>query len=73
MKLSPQEKEAQRKVFRAMSPEKKAEHIYTYYKWPILLALIALLILGSTVYRQLTKKEPVVSFSHPMSAPDFRD
>ena len=60
MKLSPQEKEAQRKVFRAMSPEKKAEHIYTYDKWPILLALIALLILGSTLRRQLTKKEPVV-------------
>ena len=60
MKLSPQEKEAQREAFRAMSPEKKAEHIYTYYKWPILLALIALLILGSTLRRQLTKKEPVV-------------
>ncbi len=60
MKLPEKEKAAQRAAFRAMSPAKKAEHIFTYYKWPILLGLLALLILGSAVYRQFTKKEPVL-------------
>ena len=43
-----------------MSPAKKAEHIYTYYKWPILLVLLALIVLGSVLHRQLTKKDPVL-------------
>ena len=45
MKLSPQEKAARRAAFLAMSPAKKREHIWEYYKWPILLGLLALLIL----------------------------
>ena len=60
MKLSPQEKAAQKAAFRAMPPAKKLEHIYLYYKWPILLALIALVILGSTLHRELTAKKPVL-------------
>ena len=60
MKLPEKEKAAQKAAFRAMRPEKKLEHIWTYYKWPILLAAILLLILGSAVHRQLTKKEPIL-------------
>ena len=60
MKLSPQEKAARKAAFRAMSPQKKLEHIVTYYKWPILLGLIALTVLGSVLHRQLTQKEPVL-------------
>lgn len=60
MKLSPQEKAARRAAFQSMSPAKKLDHVYTYYKWPILLLLAALLILGSAVRRQLTKKEPLL-------------
>ena len=60
MKLPEKEKAAQKAAFHAMSPAKKAEHIYTYYKWPILLGLIALIALGSVLHRQLTKKEPVL-------------
>lgn len=60
MKLSQKEKAARRAAFRAMSPAKKAEHIAAYYKWPILLGLLALLVLGSALHRQLTKKEPVL-------------
>ena len=60
MKLSPKEKAAQKAAFRALSPAKKAEHIYIYYKWYILLGLAALLILGSTLHRALTKKDPVL-------------
>ena len=60
MKLPEKEKAAQKSAFHAMSPAKKAEHIYTYYKWPILLVLLALIVLGSVLHRQLTKKEPVL-------------
>lgn len=60
MKLSPKEKAAQKAAFRAMSPAQKLEHIYLYYKWPILLALIALVILGSVLHRELTAKKPVL-------------
>ncbi len=60
MKLSPQEKAAHKAAFRAMSPRKKADHIFTYYKWPILLGLLALLVLGSVLHRELTRKEPVL-------------
>ncbi len=60
MKLSEREKAAHRAAFRSLSPAKKLDHIFTYYKWPILLTLLALLVLGSAVHRQLTKKEPVL-------------
>lgn len=60
MKLPEKEKAAQKAAFRAMSPAKKAEHILTYYKWPIILGLIVLIVLFSTLHRQLTKKEPVL-------------
>jgi hypothetical protein len=60
MKLSDREKAAQKAAFRAMSPAQKLDHILTYYKWPILLGLIALVILGSVLHRQLTRKEPVL-------------
>ncbi len=60
MKLPEKEKAAQRAAFRAMRPAQKLDHILTYYKWPILLGLIALVILGSVLHRQLTKKEPVL-------------
>ena len=43
-----------------MSPADKLDYIMSYYKWPILLAVILLLILGSAARRQLTKKEPVI-------------
>ena len=60
MKLSKDEKAARRAAFQAMPPAKKAEHILAYYKWPILLVLIALVVLGSVLHRQLTKKDPVL-------------
>lgn len=60
MKLTPEEKAARRAAFHAMSGAKKREHIWEYYKWPILLGLLALLILGSILRGALTKKEPVL-------------
>lgn len=60
MKLSKEEKAAHRAAFRSMSSKQKLEHIYLYYKGPILLGLLALAVLGSIVQQQLTKKEPLV-------------
>ena len=60
MKLTRQERAALRAAFQKMSLADKAEYIYSYYKLPILLGLIALFLLCSTVYQQLTKKEAVL-------------
>ena len=60
MKLTPQEKAARRAAFQAMSGAKKREHIWEYYKWPILLGLLGLIVLGSILHNALTKKEPVL-------------
>ena len=59
MKLSGQEKAALRAAFRTMTPAKKLEHIWTYYKWPIFLILFAVLVLGSAVQRAVTRKDPL--------------
>ncbi len=59
MKLPEEEKAAQKAAFRKMSPAEKLDHIYTYYKWPIFLVLAALIVLGSVLQRELTKKEVV--------------
>ena len=60
MKLPEEEKAAHKAAFKAMSPGEKADYIFTYFKWPIILGLVALIILVSTLHRQLTKKEPVL-------------
>ena len=60
MKLSPEERRQQREGFRQLTPAKKLEHIWLYYKAPILLTILALGILVSGVYRAATKKDPVM-------------
>jgi hypothetical protein len=60
VKLSEKEKAAHKAAFQAMSPAQKAEHIFTYHKWTILLVLLALIVLGSILHRQLTQKRPVL-------------
>ncbi len=60
MSLTPEERAARRDSFRKMSLAEKAEYIYTYYKLRILLGLLAVLLVGSTVYQQLTKKDVVL-------------
>lgn len=60
MKRTRQERAALRASFQKMSLADKADYIYSYYKLPILLGVIALLFLCSTAYRQLTKKEAVL-------------
>lgn len=60
VKLSEKEKAAHKAAFEAMSPVQKAEHIFTYHKWTILLILLTILVLGSIIHRQLTQKKPVL-------------
>lgn len=57
MRLTKEERAARRASFQKLSPADKAGYIYAYYKLPILLGLIALYLLCSAAYRQITKKE----------------
>lgn len=56
----PEEIAALKESFRSMDAAQKADYIYTYFKWPILLGLIGLLIVGNGIYRQLTRKDTAV-------------
>ena len=64
MKLSPEERRHRREVFTSLTPAKKMEHIWLYYKAPILLTILVLGILISGVYRAAAKKEPVVYLAY---------
>ncbi|MGX8699435.1 MAG: hypothetical protein ACSW8F_05840, partial [bacterium] len=50
----------ERERFRAMSPAEKAEHIWTYYKWALLLLAVALTILIGTAVRLARAKNPAL-------------
>ena len=60
MKQSQQEKAALRAAFRNMSGAQKLDYIFSYYKVPILLGLLVLVIAGSVLVRAAQKKEPVL-------------
>ena len=60
MKLTKEQKAAHKAAFRAMSPAAKADHIFTYFKWPIILGLIVLVVAGSVLNRKLTERQPVL-------------
>lgn len=57
MKLSPEERAHLRASFHNMSIANKLDYLFTYYKLPIILILLAVLLLGSTAYGLATKKE----------------
>lgn len=60
MKLSPEERRQRQEAFRQLSRAKKLEHIWLYYKVPILAVVLALGILLSGLYRAVTSKVPAV-------------
>ena len=72
MKLSKQERENNRASFRAMSLGQKAEYIFAYYKLPLVIALVALVALGSFAARALTHKEArlYVAFANVVPPPE---
>ena len=57
------DEKAVRDAFRRMAPKEKLGYILTYYWWTILLTIIAAVILGSVIHRQLTKKHTVLSMA----------
>ena len=49
-----------RDTLRSLHGRKKWEHIWAYYKLPIVIVLIVVYILGYAAYRHVTKKEDVL-------------
>ena len=60
MKLTPQERAERKLSFREMGLADRVDYLYTYYKLPILLGLIALFLLCGGVHRRITQKEAVL-------------
>lgn len=60
MQLSERERQANREAFAAMNLAQKADYIFAYYKLPLVLALVALVFVGSVAHRLLTHKEAVL-------------
>jgi hypothetical protein len=60
VKLTKEEREANRRAFAHMSGAERLEYVLTYYKLPLVLALTALVVLGSLVHEHLTRREPVL-------------
>lgn len=60
MSLSPMEQSARRAAMDKMDARQRLGYVLDYYKLPIALALVALVILGTALHRQLTKKNAVL-------------
>lgn len=60
MKISKEERAANRAAFKQMKAAQKADYIFTYYKIPLVLAAFALLVLGTVVQKRLAYKEPLL-------------
>ena len=72
MILSEEEKARNREAFRAMGLAEKADYIFSYYKLPLVIALIVVVALGSVVHRMVTHKDTVlyVAFANVVLPPD---
>lgn len=60
MKLSKEEKAANRAAFKEMILPQKAEYIFNYYKFPIIIIAIPLIFASHMLYLRLTHKEPML-------------
>ena len=60
MKLSEREQKERKAAFHQMSFPQKMEYIVAYYKFPIVMGLIGIIVLTSVAYRAATKKEAVL-------------
>jgi hypothetical protein len=56
MKFTKEQKEALWADFKALPTAKKVDYIFDYYKWPIILTIVAVIIIVSTVVRTVTRK-----------------
>ena len=60
MKLTDAERAENRKAFAEMTWPQRVEYIFEYYKFPLVLILIAAVALGSAVYYRVTHREPLL-------------
>ena len=60
MRLTDAERAENREALEAMSLPEKLGHVFEYYKFPIVLAIIAAVAVGSALYYRLTHKDAVL-------------
>ena len=60
MKLTPQEKADRKAAFRRMNFSARAEYIFSYYKLPLVLILIAVIFIVTVAYHRITKKNELL-------------
>lgn len=60
MKLTPEERSANRRAFARMTGAQRLDYLLTYYRLPLVLGLVTLLVLGSVIHARLTRREPVL-------------
>ena len=60
MRLTETERAENREALAAMSLTQRLDHIFEYYKFPLVLILIAVVALGSMLYYRLTRKETLL-------------
>ena len=60
MKLTEREREENRRALADMSLPQRLDHILEYYKFPLVLALIAAVALGSVLYYRLTRRDALL-------------
>lgn len=60
MKLSKEEKAANRAAFKQMNLLKKADYIFTYYKVPIIAVAVPLIFFSHMLYLHFARKEPML-------------
>ena len=60
MNLTDAERKENQEALEAMSLPEKLEYVFAYYKFPLVLALIAVVALGSVLYYRLTRREALL-------------
>ena len=60
MRLTEAERAENREALAHMSLAQRLDHIFEYYKFPLVLILIAVVAVGSVIYYRLTRKAPML-------------
>ena len=60
MNLTDREREENREALANMNLFQRLDHIFEYYKFPLVLALIAVVALGSVIYYRVTHREALL-------------
>ena len=60
MRLTDAERAENREALEAMSPWEKLGHVFEYYKFPMVLALIVIVAVGSVAYYRLTHRDALL-------------